>query len=287
MTLFEDYVAAKVISAFNCFPGNGKPKEDGTSISEFTVLAAIVAKTGTAISDDEAGFNLTVVSMATGTKCAGKGREDKFGYTTSDSHAEVLARRGFVRWLSKCMAALQNCPNLSSDPAFPLYDTDPSTVANGSGNLFTVAPYAVKDNWYFYLYISDSPCGDGTLYSRTIEDCQVVGYTGAKLIRPDTISSTLDPTILMHESHRTANRTDSDNVVSSGRFTAGRSEMGHCSWEREHIQDLGVVRTKSGRSDIKLHNRTSSMSCSDKICRYRLFLYKLYKFDYLLSVASE
>lgn len=267
MTLFEDSVAAKVISAYNSFPGNGKPKENGTSISEFTVLAAIVAKTGVVISDDEAGFNLTIVSMATGTKCAGKGREDKHGYTTSDSHAEVLARRGFVRWLLKCMAALQSCPNLSSDPAFPLYDTNQSLLANGSCNSFSVAPYAVKDNWYFYLYISDSPCGDGTLYPRTIEDNQVVGYTGAKLIRPDIASFSLDPNILILESYRTANRIESENIAHSVSVTTGRGEVGHCSWERENIQDLGVVRTKSGRSDIQLHNRTSSMSCSDKICR--------------------
>lgn len=31
---------------------------------------------------------------------------------------------------------------------------------------------------------------------------------------------------------------------------------------------LGSLRTKSGRSDIKAENRTTSMSCSDKVCRW-------------------
>ena len=267
MALFEDVVAAKVIDAFNSFPGNGKPKKEGNSISEFTVLAAIVAETGVILSGGEVGSNLIVLSMATGTKCAGKGREDKHGYITTDSHAEVLARRGLVRWLSKCVAALQFHPTIISDPLFPLYEVKQSIGTNRKGLMLSEAPYAVKEDWHFYLYISDSPCGDGTLYPRTIEDCQVDGYTGAKLVRSDFTAVSLECHIPKLESAGTPTGSDSQTDTTSLGITAERNETGYCSWERENVQGLGLVRTKSGRSDIPMRNRTSSMSCSDKICR--------------------
>ena len=40
------------------------------------------------------------------------------------------------------------------------------------------------------------------------------------------------------------------------------------STETASGEKLGRLRTKSGRSDIKVENRTTSMSCSDKVCRW-------------------
>ena len=48
----------------------------------------------------------------------------------------------------------------------------------------------------------------------------------------------------------------------------GTGTGGCCLWEREVEQDVGVLRVKSGRSDIPERQRTTSMSCSDKICRW-------------------
>lgn len=273
MTDFADTVAAKVISTFRCCPGNGKPKAEGDSIIEFTVLASIVAKINSSqrangpkgdvlrTHDTLIHTDVTVISLATGTKCAGKNREDVNGYITSDSHAEVLARRGLVRWLAKCIAAAQKNPKLFSDLSFPLipiYKVDQTNVADKAGNTAPIASYAVKDDWTFYLYVSDCPCGDASLYPRTIQDSAVVGFTGAKLIRSNmTATSSSYQAGIQGIAHGIVDAT-SQSIV---------TESGCCSWEREGVQDLGVVRTKSGRSDIQVQNRTSSMSCSDKICR--------------------
>jgi hypothetical protein len=62
-----------IIELFKRIPHSGKPKEN----SEFTVLAAII---GTIESIDIRQSKSIIVSLATGTKCAGKHREDSEGY---------------------------------------------------------------------------------------------------------------------------------------------------------------------------------------------------------------
>jgi hypothetical protein len=195
-------------------------------------MAAIVATTNGSIMDEDRitqESDLLVISIATGTKCAGKGKEDLHGFITSDSHAEVLARRGFVRWLSKCVLAIQNCPMLHSDPQFPLEISNKNVPVDNKDINKSTAPYTLKKNWQFYLYVSDSPCGDASIYPRMIKTNQVAGFTGAKLIRPDTSSHLI---------------TDAVND-SSDKLPV--SQPGCCHWEREDEQEVGLLRTKSGR----------------------------------------
>ena len=307
---FADAVATKVISAFNGFPNNGKPREEGSAIVEFTVLASIVASRSNLCDQKQLEHDVLLVSLATGTKCAGASREDPNGFVTSDSHAEVLARRGLVRWLSKCVCSLQKCPSLSSDPLFPLHrveHTSQPISESAESTDSTTSPnpsYALKDDWQFYLYISDSPCGDGSLYPKNIgigDNNQLVGFTGAKIIRSQINSFQISGENATPASEYTASasvvydstpagekekekekekeREEEEIALASIRENGKMTDMcekedicnvrenGCCTWEREDIQDLGVVRTKSGRSDIPVQHRTSSMSCSDKICR--------------------
>lgn len=105
---FADTVASTVINSFNLCPQNGKPKLLAEAAIEFTVLASIVAtrKRSKNILGDTPPV-MTVISTATGTKYARKCREDTDGCILSDSYAEVLARRGLIRWLLKCLTAAQ------------------------------------------------------------------------------------------------------------------------------------------------------------------------------------
>jgi tRNA-specific adenosine deaminase 1 len=254
---FADAIATKVLRTFNSCPGNGKPKSDCNLLAEFTVLAAIVViKKCSPQSHDDVVSDIAVISMGTGTKCAGKSREDVNGFIMSDSHAEVLARRGFVRWLSKCIGAIQSCPLLQLDDNFPLREVSLDDIARCTTPSTATAPYAVKSNWNFYLYISDSPCGDATIYPRTVNDTETSGFTGAKVVRSTSTLHSNAPS----EINMGAERNVSTSVFES-------RDQGCCLWEREGVQDFGVMRTKSGRSDILVQNRTTSMSCSDKICR--------------------
>lgn len=58
----------------------------------FTILAAMYLV-------DESSTNMKIISMATGSKCLPTARFSHRGDTVHDFHAEVLARRGAVRWL--------------------------------------------------------------------------------------------------------------------------------------------------------------------------------------------
>jgi tRNA-specific adenosine deaminase 1 len=254
---FADAIATKVLSTFNCCPGNGKPKHDSNLLAEFTVLAAIVViKKCSPQNHNDVAPDITVISMGTGTKCAGKSREDVNGFIMSDSHAEILARRGFVRWLSKCTGAMQICPLLHLDDNFPLREVSLDDIAQCTTHSTARAPYAVKNDWSFYLYISDSPCGDATIYPRTVNDTETSGFTGAKVVRSTTT---------LHSNAPSGINMGAEGNISSSTFDS--RDQGCCQWEREGVQDFGVMRTKSGRSDILVQNRTTSMSCSDKICR--------------------
>ena len=58
---------------------------------QFTILAAFVLSNPTG--------DLQVISLGTGSKCLPGIRLENGGNAVHDSHAEVLARRGAVRWL--------------------------------------------------------------------------------------------------------------------------------------------------------------------------------------------
>ena len=94
-------------------------------------------------------------------------------------------------------------------------------------------PFKIKPTWQFYLFVSDNPCGDACIYStRTGE----LAFTGAKLSH----AHNLNEQAFLNENGLVIEPSD---------------------------QLLGECRTKSTRSDIA--HPTSSMSCSDKICRWR------------------
>jgi tRNA-specific adenosine deaminase 1 len=208
----------------------GKPKED----SEWTVYAALIANK-TPISQTQ-NNHLWVVSSATGTKCTAQTRTD--GAVLHDSHAEVLVRRGLIRvlWKEIIQKRSNTCKN-------EVVETDRSLLeVSTDGDSF-----CLRQDIQLYLYISDSPCGDATIYS--FDSSSLLSsqqqFTGAKMIvpKPSTESS----------------NDNSWHVLENSLVVR---EPG--------LQRLGQLRSKSGRSNLCASNRSKSMSCSDKIVRWSL-----------------
>ena len=188
---------------------------------EFTVLAAIVACRES---------TCKVLSLGTGTKCCGDGRQESLaaltmeGNIVKDSHAEVLARRAFISYLVSSLGALLHAPqNLGLEQ-----EDDTELIFEWKERENKVG---LKKGYSLALYISDSPCGDASIYRRRV-DGQEVEFTGAKRARVD------------------------------------KNNEGDTDKREPHKQTLGVLRTKSGRSDLPEKQRSTSMSCSDKICRW-------------------
>ncbi|CAH2327300.1 double-stranded RNA-specific adenosine deaminase isoform X1 [Pelobates cultripes] len=110
------------------------------------ILAAIIMRK----SSSDLG---TVVSIGTGNRCV-KGEELSLrGETVNDCHAEVISRRGFIRFLYNQL--------IKYNPDFP----DESIFEESEGQLLRIRPEIT-----FHLYISTAPCGDGALFDKSCSD---------------------------------------------------------------------------------------------------------------------
>ncbi|KAM6234409.1 double-stranded RNA-specific adenosine deaminase isoform 2-T2 [Porphyrio hochstetteri] len=119
------------------------------------ILAAIIMRKG----NEDLGV---VVSIGTGNRCV-KGEELSLkGETVNDSHAEIISRRGFVRFLYS-----------------ELMKYDPSNPSSAAESIFEPAGgkrLKIKSGVTFHLYISTAPCGDGALFDKSCSDqASVVG----------------------------------------------------------------------------------------------------------------
>ncbi|XP_005434715.4 double-stranded RNA-specific adenosine deaminase [Falco cherrug] len=119
------------------------------------ILAAIIMRKG------NKGLGV-VVSIGTGNRCV-KGEELSLkGETVNDCHAEIISRRGFVRFLYS-----------------ELMKYDPSNPSSAEESIFEPAGgkrLKIKSSVTFHLYVSTAPCGDGALFDKSCSDqAAVVG----------------------------------------------------------------------------------------------------------------
>ncbi|XP_062367158.1 double-stranded RNA-specific adenosine deaminase isoform X2 [Cinclus cinclus] len=113
------------------------------------ILAAIIMRKG------NKGLGV-VVSIGTGNRCV-KGEELSLkGETVNDCHAEIISRRGFMRFLYS-----------------ELMKYDPSNPSSAEESIFEQAggkKLKIKSSVTFHLYVSTAPCGDGALFDKSCSD---------------------------------------------------------------------------------------------------------------------
>ncbi|XP_056402556.1 double-stranded RNA-specific adenosine deaminase isoform X2 [Hyla sarda] len=110
------------------------------------ILAAIIMKRNS----EDLG---TVVSIGTGNRCV-KGEElSLHGETVNDCHAEIISRRGFIRFLYDQL--------MKYNPETP----EESIFEESEGEMLRIRPGVT-----FHLYISTAPCGDGALFDKSCSD---------------------------------------------------------------------------------------------------------------------
>ncbi|KAK5923015.1 hypothetical protein CgunFtcFv8_000023 [Champsocephalus gunnari] len=138
-----DEIAKLCYERFQQLPRRGKP-EPGR---EWTLLAAVLRITRRANSDT---VEKEVVSLGTGTKCIGQAAMSPSGDILNDSHAEVIARRGCVRYLIQ-----------------ELY----RAVSGGGSAVFCQAEEQGKWRLHpgvsFLFFTSHTPCGDAAIIAMT------------------------------------------------------------------------------------------------------------------------
>ena len=260
-------VARIVLAHYARLPESGKP---ALAKGEFSVLAAIVAVE----SGDKS--SKIVLSLATGTKCCGSGlyqQGDRDGTIICDSHAEVLARRGLVRYLSKSLLGLlapecddyfrehcllESCLDKTNNNHSTKHTSEETTLQQLPEFMPQVA-FRLKSNWSLYMYISDNPCGDAAIYGRVSipQTAQVLSSNNA------TNNSETKYKVTFTGAKLTTSDVGSDSVGTKRKRIAGETPS-----REEQEQEMGAVRTKSGRGDIGGVYLSDSMSCSDKLCRW-------------------
>ncbi|XP_035252528.1 tRNA-specific adenosine deaminase 1 isoform X2 [Anguilla anguilla] len=143
-TWSADEIARLCYNRFDELPKRGKP-EPGR---EWTLLAAVV-KVSEAPSQGQPGRKVVekeVVSLGTGTKCIGQSAMSPRGDVLNDSHAEIIARRGFVRYLTEELR---------------------SAVVGEGSRVFCPGDergkWRLLDGVSFLFFTSHTPCGDASI----------------------------------------------------------------------------------------------------------------------------
>ncbi|KAL0591163.1 Double-stranded RNA-specific adenosine deaminase [Plecturocebus cupreus] len=139
---FHDQIAMLSHRCFNTLTNSFQPSLLGRKI-----LAAIVMKKDS----EDMGV---VVSLGTGNRCVKGDSLSLKGETVNDCHAEIISRRGFIRFLYSEL--MKYNPQTAKDSIFEL--------AKGGEKL------QLKKTVSFHLYISTAPCGDGALFDKSCSD---------------------------------------------------------------------------------------------------------------------
>lgn len=219
MVSFEDRVALLCLDHYNSLPKTGKPTN-----SQWTILSCIIEYNS--LKD-----SLKVVSLGTGSKCLGRTQMSTKGDKINDSHSEVIARRGFIRYIYE---------EIMNKSTF-LYDSEK--------NMF-----CKKDHISYHFFSTQTPCGDASIFPKSDDLISTVGseFITDKKRKGENID-VCSKKIKISDIYRTGAKCLEVSTVSDPKKPGAEYHV------------LGVIRTKPGRGDPTL-----SVSCSDKLSRWNI-----------------
>ncbi|XP_062501995.1 tRNA-specific adenosine deaminase 1-like isoform X2 [Corticium candelabrum] len=244
-----DVVARKCIEKYNSLARKGKPHRG----KEWTTLAGIVqveksfrsAAVSPSLSTPWPNRFLQecsccVVALGTGTKCLGITKMSKTGSVLNDSHAEVIARRAFIRYLYN---EIEQC-----------FDGKESVFIYGCGKL------KLKPAISFHFFTS----GDAAIFNKTgaldhnSKGKEQQSEAAMELFSCRNLSSA---TTVSAKCPKLDD--DSDIYRTGAKCVPGEVSDPHGAGVRYHV--TGSLRSKPGRGE-----QTLSMSCSDKMARWNI-----------------
>jgi len=285
-----DEIAHCAMKHYASLPTKGKP----VGPREWTVMAAFVL-------EDTKAHTLQVVSIASGTQCAGADRLRSDGVALHDSHAEVLAKRALVGRLQADLALLmtqeRDGRSTQSSASAASHHSAPDVLLLEQvplSNIFCDQADSkgegVCRSLDHTIFQSNSPEVDKTGFDSpdSIENfqyryqlrsgCKLHLYTSAPPCGDSSIYQLVGSGARgevaqgLHDSTQQVEglACGVDSVISSSTTTHFTGAKIASQWEKEHVQALGRARSKPGRSDLPPSRRTLSLSCTDKVCRWIL-----------------
>ncbi|XP_072452110.1 tRNA-specific adenosine deaminase 1 isoform X1 [Chiloscyllium punctatum] len=125
---------------------------------EWTLLAAVVKveekpSAKPCCNNERNVVTLEVVAMGTGSKCIGQTKMSKNGDVVNDSHAEVTARRAFLRYLYYQLKEA--------------FEERKSILAAGKCK----GKWQIKSGISFVFFMSHTPCGDASIIPKA--ECEI------------------------------------------------------------------------------------------------------------------
>ncbi|GJJ07391.1 hypothetical protein Clacol_001593 [Clathrus columnatus] len=128
--MISDDIVSKTIDFYSSL------KFQPANINQYTILASITLV-------NHISQTSKLVSLATGVKCLPESRLSFSGDVIHDSHAEILARRGFIRWLLEEVGRV-----ITASSPSPWIDCEQK--------------WHLRDGVTVHLYVSTLPCGDAS-----------------------------------------------------------------------------------------------------------------------------
>lgn len=225
---FADQVAQLCIEKYAKLNKTGKPSD-----KEWTVLSGIVLK--------KPDNSLFLVALATGTKCLGEidllnTEIYKEGCRLSDSHAEVLARRAFLRYLYSQIDLILD--GIESD----VFEMDDNKIK-------------LQNGISFHFFTSQTPCGDCSIFLKEFYENEAppIKIRKCNYNNEEQTNVTNKKKQIIEDIYRTGAK-----CVESEKYRDP-----YLPGVNYHV--VGPLRTKPGRG-----NPTLSLSCSDKLAKWNI-----------------
>ncbi|CAB1428235.1 unnamed protein product [Pleuronectes platessa] len=248
-----DEIARLCYARLEALPRRGRPEAG----REWSLLAAVLQTDS---------VKTEVVSLGTGTKCIGQSHMSPNGDVLNDSHAEIIARRGCIRYL------LQQLHR---------------AVSGGHSSVF--CPSEEQGKWRlqpgvsFLFFTSHTPCGDASIIPMTdspslprppvasVKGREGTG-AGGDLKRKSEVPSE-GPHTKLARVDKPGDGRDEDrgqrrhkNIIPLKFITGAKCVPGGAADPLQPgtgYHSTGVLRVKPGRGEPTL-----SLSCTDKLSRW-------------------
>ncbi|GAA6001188.1 tRNA-specific adenosine deaminase [Rhodotorula paludigena] len=258
----HDAVATAALSTYSSLTANGKPRPRSNRQPEWTVLAAVcVWRAG------PHGCDAQCVSLGTGLKALPLSRLPVHGDVLHDSHAEVVARRGFKRWL---YTQIERAIGAEGGDA----DGDVLFVER-----VDVREWQLKSGFKVGMYISTLPCGDASTYFLSLNIPAGEEAAPGSPVAASPASTEVTATATPGQVHRSLAEAASLGMHTArdpspglspppvGGGTISTTPLAAVHRGRASYTSFSILRTKPGRADSP---PTISHSCSDKLALWSL-----------------
>ncbi|XP_023300302.2 tRNA-specific adenosine deaminase 1 [Lucilia cuprina] len=226
-------IAKLCFDKFKSLPKTGKPNE-----KEWTILAGVV------LHHKQTGKS-EVISLGSGTKCIGKSKLCPQGLILNDSHAEVMARRGLMRYMYH---QLKNALVKSDENTESIFEWLPEQKK-----------FQMKKDLTFHFLSTQTPCGDACIIAKP---------------KPQECNEE-EPIIKRSKLEEVKFDETNTGCIVDNVYTGAKLIGSHHSDAMQQL--VGAVRTKPGRGE-----RTLSLSCSDKLAKWQVMGVQGALLDFLL-----